>query len=67
LPSIAPDTQQLRKLEAGTRRAWSAYNQRLRELTGEEYERTESESWEQLQTELQRIEQRRESLTPSRG
>jgi hypothetical protein len=62
LTSIAPDTEQLRKLEAGTRQAWNDYNERLRELTGDEYELVESQSWEELQTELRRIELRRESL-----
>jgi hypothetical protein len=65
LTSVAPETEQLRELEAGTRQAWSTYSERLRELTGDEYERAESESWSQLQTELRRIEQERESLTTS--
>ncbi len=64
MTSIAPDTEQLRKLEAGTRQAWSAYNERLRELTGDEYEIIESESWDELQGELQKLELRRESLKP---
>jgi hypothetical protein len=65
LTSVAPETQQLRELEAGTRHAWTAYRERLRELSGEEYELVESESWSELQTELRRIEQARESLTAS--
>jgi hypothetical protein len=67
MTSIAPDTEQLRKLEAGTRQAWSAYNDRLRELSGDEYELVESESWDELQTELRKIELRRESLAPAAG
>lgn len=62
LTSVAPESEQLRELDAGTRQAWSAYNDRLRELTGEEYEHAESQSWDELQTELQRIEQEREAL-----
>jgi hypothetical protein len=62
LTSVAPDTDQLRELDLGTRQAWSDYSERLRELTGEEYERAESESWRKLQTELRRIEHERESL-----
>lgn len=62
MTSVAPETEQLLELEAGTRQAWSAYIERLRELTGEEYERAESECWSELQTELRRIEQERESL-----
>jgi hypothetical protein len=65
LTSVAPETKQLRELEAGTRQAWTAYRERLRELTGDEYELAESESWSELQTELRRIEQARESLTAS--
>lgn len=61
LTSIAPETD-LHDLEAETRQAWIAYSERLRELSGEEYERVESESWEQLQAELRRLESERESL-----
>jgi hypothetical protein len=63
LTSLAPDIHQLQELDEGTREAWSAYSVRLRELSGEEYERTESESWSELQTELRRIERERESLS----
>jgi hypothetical protein len=62
LTSVAPDTAQLRELDAGTRQAWSDYTERLRELTGDEYEHAETESWTKLQSELRRIEQERESL-----
>jgi hypothetical protein len=65
LTSIAPEPHQLPQLDAGTRQAWSAYIERLRELTGEEYERAESESWSELQVELRRIELERESGTAS--
>jgi hypothetical protein len=61
--AVVPDTEQLRELEADTRQAWSAYSEQLRELTGEEYERAERESWAELQTELSRLELRRRSLT----
>jgi hypothetical protein len=60
--AIAPDSDKLRELDDDTRRAWSAYSDRLRELTGEEYERAERESWTELQTELRRVERRRQSL-----
>jgi|NGEPerStandDraft_8_1074529.scaffolds.fasta_scaffold156721_1 hypothetical protein len=61
--AVVPDTEQLRELEADTRQAWSAYSEQLRELTGEEYEHAERESWAELQTELSRLELRRRSLT----
>lgn len=64
LTPVAPDTEQPHELDAETRQAWTAYNERLRELTGEEYERVESQSWEQLQSELRRLESEREALAP---
>jgi hypothetical protein len=63
LAAIAPDVEKLRELDARTRRAWSAYSERLRELTGEEYERVETESWAELQSELRRLERRRRTLS----
>jgi len=60
--AFAPDTDKLRELDAGMRRAWSAYNEELRELTGDEYERVERESWDELQLELRKLERRRRSL-----
>lgn len=63
MTATAPDTDRLRELEADTRQAWSAYSERVRQLSGEEYERVESESWTELQSELQRLEREREELT----
>jgi hypothetical protein len=63
MTATAPDTDRLRELEADTRQAWAAYSERLRELTGEEYELAESESWIELQNELERLEREREALT----
>jgi len=60
--TIAYRTDELNQLEEDERRAWSSYSEALRELTGEEYERAEHESWEQLQGELRRLERRRRSL-----
>ena len=50
MTTTAPDLQKLRELDDGTRLAWMAYNERLRDLDGEEYERAESDSWTELQT-----------------
>jgi hypothetical protein len=61
--TIAPDTDKLRELDADVRRAWNAYRERLLELSGEDYERTEGESWVVLQNELRRLERRRRLLT----
>jgi hypothetical protein len=65
--AIAPDAQELRELDAGTRRAWRAYSERLRGLGGEEYERAEQEAWAELQGELRRLERRRQSLNSTAG
>lgn len=58
----ASDIDTLHALEADTRQAWSNYSVRLRDLTGEEYEREEAASWDELQAELARLERRRERL-----
>jgi len=63
VPTTAPDLGKLRELDEGTRRAWMTYNERLRNLAGDEYERVESDSWTELQRELRRLERRRASLT----
>jgi hypothetical protein len=60
---IADDAEKLRALNDDTRRAWSAYSERLAELAGEEYERAEDESWEELQRELLRLERQRRTLS----
>jgi hypothetical protein len=60
--TIAHDADKLRELDADTRRAWSVYNDRIRELSGEEYEQTEDESWAELQTELTRLDSARRTL-----
>jgi hypothetical protein len=60
--AFAPDTDELRELDAGTRRAWSTYHERVRGLTGDEYERAEREAWDELQSELRKLADRRQSL-----
>ena len=67
MTAIAPDTDALRELDMDTRRAWRAYLERLRELTGEQYERAERESWAELQGELRRLERRRRTLDSRPG
>jgi hypothetical protein len=62
MTATAPDKERLQELEADTRLAWSTYSDRLRELSGDEYERVETESWTELQAELQRLEREREEL-----
>jgi hypothetical protein len=61
--TIAPDTEKLRELDDDMRRAWNEYYDNIQDLTGEEYERVEVESWDALQGELRRIERRRRLLS----
>lgn len=63
MTAIAPDPKRLSELDDDTRHAWSAYQDRLRELTGDEYELAERESWDELQNELTRLDQDRQSVT----
>jgi hypothetical protein len=62
MAAIAHDAEEQRELDVGTRRAWSAYSKSLQGLAGDAYEHAERESWAELQTELRRLERRRESL-----
>lgn len=63
MAAIVHDAEKLRELDDGERLAWQAYSDQLRKLSGEEYERVESESWDELQRELRRLERRRKTLT----
>jgi hypothetical protein len=62
MTTIAVDAEKLRQLDEATRRAWTAYSDGLRELSAGEYELVESASWDQLQVELGRLEERRLAL-----
>ncbi len=50
------------ELDDRERRAWAGYSDRVRDLTGDEYESAESESWDELQRELRSVERKRRSL-----
>lgn len=63
MTAIVDDAEKLRELDAVERQAWQAYSQRLRDLTGEEYERVESASWAELQRQLRQLARRRQTLT----
>lgn len=63
MAAIVHDADKLRELDDGERQAWRTYSQTLRDLTGEEYERVESESWAELQRQLRQLERRRRTLT----
>lgn len=63
MAAVVHDAEKLRELDAFERQAWQSYSQRLRDLTGEEYERAETESWAELQRELRQLARRRKTLT----
>ncbi len=63
MTAIVHHAEKLRELDDGERQAWQAYSDQLRDLSIEEYERVESESWDELQRELRRLERRRRTLT----
>ena len=65
MTTIAVDAEKLRQLDEATRQAWTTYSDRLRDLSADEYELVESASWDELQLELRRVEQRRCALEPS--
>lgn len=60
--ATAVDAEKLRELDEDTRRAWDAYRERLRELTGPEYDEAEREGWDDLQAQLEGVEHRRREL-----
>ena len=62
MTTIAFDADRLRELDLGMQQAWSAYRDSLRDLGGEEYERVEAESWDELQRDLRRLARRRKTL-----
>jgi cell division septum initiation protein DivIVA len=63
MAAILHDADKQRELDNFERQAWREYSQRLRDLTGEEYERAESESWAELQRELRQLARRRKTLS----
>ena len=65
MTSTIPEAEHLKELETDTRQAWEHYQGRLRELTGDDYERAEATSWDELQSELQRLDRRREDIKPT--
>jgi len=63
MSAIARETDQLRELDDDVREAWKAYSERLRGLTGADYEQAEAACWAELQRELRRLERRRKLLS----
>jgi hypothetical protein len=65
MTTIATPTDNLQELDEGTRRAWKAYYDSVRSLTGDAYERVEARAWSVLQDELRRLERNRRLLSGS--
>ena len=63
MTAIVHDAEKLRELDDGERQAWQTYGDQLRGLTGDEYERVETESWNELQRELRRLDRRRKTIS----
>ena len=65
MTTIALNAEKQRELDEETRRAWSNYSERLRELHGEEYAEAEDACWTELQDQLSRLaDQRRQLAEP---
>jgi hypothetical protein len=48
-------TERLEQLDAMAAREWAAYGARLRDLEGAEYDATEIEAWDDLQSALEHL------------
>jgi hypothetical protein len=60
--TVFADVEKQQELDQEERRAWTAYSERLQELTGDAYEQAEADGWADLQRELHSIEQERQML-----
>jgi hypothetical protein len=54
--------RRLRDLDERTARAWSAYQESLRNLEGSEYDEAETRCWDRLQRKLREVERQRAEL-----
>ncbi len=62
MTTIAADADKLRELDRDTHRAWIEYREKTRALSGQAYEHAELEAWTELETELRRLERRRQLM-----
>jgi hypothetical protein len=60
-------SHQQSEFEDRTRRAWVAYRDSLKDLTGSEYEQAEGRSWERLQRRLAELEGHQTTSTAPEG
>ena len=63
MTTMAPDNEKQRELDDQMRRAWNEYYENVQDLTGNEYEQVELDSWDTLQGELGRIDRSRRLLS----
>jgi len=61
------DESRLNELDERTHRAWKAYRDSLRDLSGREYDEAEHRSWERLQRKLAQVEDERTAVRTSGG
>ena len=50
------------ELDERTRRAWTAYRESLRDLSGRDYDQAEDRSWARLQSKLKELDDERAAL-----
>ncbi len=55
-------SEKLSELDQDLRQAWADYYERLQPLSGTAYENAELDAWTDLQSELSRLERRRQLL-----
>ena len=65
----APKANQAKRseLDERTRRAWTAYRDSLRDVSGPEYDEVEGRSWDRLQRKLSQLEDERGQLSRPGG
>ena len=61
------DESRLNELDERTQRAWKAYRDSLRDLSGRDYDEAEHRSWERLQRKLAQVEDERMALRTGGG
>jgi hypothetical protein len=61
------DENRLNELDERTQRAWKAYRDALRDLSGRDYDEAEHRSWERLQRKLAQFEDERMALHTGGG
>jgi hypothetical protein len=61
------DESKMDELDERTQRAWTAYRESLRDLSGRDYDEAEHRSWERLQRKLAEVEDERTALKTGRA